>query len=69
MKYPKAEVMQLVEQLRIGQKITLCYQSGRKKNCLTYTGKVTQINNNLKYLVLGEITVGYTEIDILTIPK
>ncbi len=68
MKYAKEEVLKLIEQLRIGQKITLCYQSGRKKKYLTYTGKVTKINNNLKYLVLGEITVGYAEIDILTIP-
>lgn len=68
-KYIKEEVMELLPQLRIGQRVTVCYNGEIEKKYLTYTGKITQINNYWKCLVLGDVTIGYTEIDILTIPR
>ncbi len=68
-RYIKEEVMELIPQLRIGQKVTVCYNGEIEKMYLTCTGKITQINNYWKYLVLGDVTIGYAEIEILAIPK
>ncbi len=68
MKYVKPEVNEMLENLRIGQRITICYRCAYSKECLTHTGRVTQINNYWKLLTMDKATFDFCEIDIITIP-
>ncbi len=66
-KYIKEEVMQILTQLRIGQRITIGYYGTYEKEYLTHTGKVSKINNYWQNLTLGEVTFDFSEIDVITI--
>ncbi len=68
MKYVKPEVSEILSQLRIGQRITICYRCSYSKEYRIHTGRVTQINNYWKHLTMDKATFDFCEIDIITIP-
>lgn len=68
MKYVKPEVNEMLTQLHIGQRITICYRCSRSKEYSIHTGRITQLNNHRKYLAMDKSIFDYQDIDIVAIP-